>query len=104
MKKLVLFIHGLGGDADGTWQKFPELMRTDTKLTELYDVKTFEYSTGAFGSKPSLASVRCGRFRAVLDDRQRLIASDLKTRLQRPAPSEVIAVEHAQRHHGLVEC
>jgi hypothetical protein len=38
MKKLVLFIHGLGGTADGTWRKFPELIRADTALAELYDV------------------------------------------------------------------
>lgn len=56
MKKLVLFIHGLGGDADGTWQKFPELVRGDGELGKLYDVMTFEYPSGAFGSKPSLAA------------------------------------------------
>ncbi|EGW23133.1 alpha/beta fold hydrolase [Methylobacter tundripaludum] len=56
MKKLVLFIHGLGGTADSTWQKFPALIRADIKLTELYDVETFEYDTGAVGSKPSLAT------------------------------------------------
>ena len=55
MKKLVLFVHGLGGAADGTWQRFPELIREDTELTELYDVRAFEYSSGAIGSKPSLA-------------------------------------------------
>ncbi|MCI0600171.1 MAG: hypothetical protein L0Y60_11755, partial [Beijerinckiaceae bacterium] len=56
MKKLVLFIHGLGGDADGTWQEFPDLMRADTELAELYDVETVEYDTGIFGSQPSLAA------------------------------------------------
>jgi triacylglycerol esterase/lipase EstA (alpha/beta hydrolase family) len=55
MKKLVLFIHGLGGTAEGTWQRFPELIREDPELTELYDIRTFEYSSGAIGSKPSLA-------------------------------------------------
>lgn len=55
MRKLVLFIHGLGGTANGTWQRFPELIREDTELKELYDVRTFEYSSGAIGSKPSLA-------------------------------------------------
>src|SRR5450631_14395 len=53
MKKLALFIHGLGGTAEGTWQKFPELVRADPELNQQYDVATFEYSSGAFGSKPS---------------------------------------------------
>lgn len=57
MKKLVLFIHGLGGDAAGTWKKFPELLRSDSELAALYDLEPFEYSTGAFGSKPPLATV-----------------------------------------------
>lgn len=75
MKKLVLFIHGLGGDADATWGKFPELMRTDTKLMELYDVKTLEYSTGAFGSKPSL--VNCAAILKTEIDNRYLAYSDI---------------------------
>ena len=42
-KKLVLFIHGLGGDADTTWGKFPELIRADGALLELYDVAKAAY-------------------------------------------------------------
>jgi Palmitoyl protein thioesterase len=55
MKKLVLFIHGLGGTADGTWQKFPELIRGDAELAKRYDVRTFKYRSGFLGPKPSLA-------------------------------------------------
>jgi hypothetical protein len=40
MKKLVLFIHGLGGSADGTWRKFPALIGADADLVGQYDVKT----------------------------------------------------------------
>jgi hypothetical protein len=56
MKKLILFIHGLGGSADGTWKKFPDLMSEDAELAEQYDVREIDYGSGAFWSKPSLAT------------------------------------------------
>ncbi len=56
MKKLALFIHGLGGDAGSTWGQFPELIRAETKVAELYDVDSVNYDTGFFGSQPSLAA------------------------------------------------
>lgn len=56
MKKLVLFIHGIGGDADSTWGKFPELIREDGELSKLYDVGKTAYDTGFVGSQPSLAA------------------------------------------------
>jgi hypothetical protein len=68
MNKLVLFIHGLGGDAEGTWQKFPGLMRADSEISKLYDVKTCNYSTGFFGSKPSLATC-AGILKTEIDSR-----------------------------------
>lgn len=82
MKKLILFIHGLGGSADGTWKKFPELLRKDAELTEHYDVETIEYSTGAFGSKPSLKTC------AVI----------LKTETENryPAYSDIALIAHGQ--------
>jgi triacylglycerol esterase/lipase EstA (alpha/beta hydrolase family) len=55
VKKLVLLIHGLGGAADGTWLKFPELLHQDADLAEQYDVVAIDYSSGAFGPKPGLA-------------------------------------------------
>ncbi len=54
MKKLILFIHGLGGSADGTWRKFFALIRADTDLIGQYDVKTYKCKSGVFWSKPSL--------------------------------------------------
>jgi pimeloyl-ACP methyl ester carboxylesterase len=82
MKKLVLFIHGLGGSAGGTWQGFPELMRKDAELTKLYEVDTIEYSTGVFGSKPSLATC----------------AAILKTEIENryPSYSEIALIAHSQ--------
>jgi pimeloyl-ACP methyl ester carboxylesterase len=56
MTKLVLFIHGFGGDADSTWKQFPELIRADGELTKLYNVYSVSYDTGFVGSQPSLAS------------------------------------------------
>ena len=55
-KKLILFIHGLGGSAEGTWKQFPKLLRDDADLVSQYEVKTFEYPTAIVGSKPSLAT------------------------------------------------
>src|SRR5262249_41852235 len=55
VKKLVLLIHGLGGAADGTWLKFPDLLRQDADLAAQYDVVAIDYSSGAFGPKPGLA-------------------------------------------------
>ena len=82
MKKLVLFIHGLGGDAEGTWKIFPELIRADSKVAALYDVKTFEYKTGLFGSQSPLA----------------LVAAELKTEIDNRYKdySDVALIAHSQ--------
>lgn len=52
---LILFVHGLGGNASSTWGKFPELIKQDPALSE-YDTDFFEYPTSFFGlpflSKP----------------------------------------------------
>jgi hypothetical protein len=82
MKRLVLFIHGLGGSAEGTWQKFPQLTREDSELSALYDVRTFEYSTGILGSKPSLATC----------------ASILKTEIENRYPdyNDIALIVHSQ--------
>ena len=66
MKKLVLFIHGLGGDAAGTWLKFPDLIKQDPELRENYDAESVQYPTGKVGSQPSLAT--CA---AILKNRNR---------------------------------
>jgi triacylglycerol esterase/lipase EstA (alpha/beta hydrolase family) len=82
MTKLILFIHGLGGTADGTWKKFPQLLREDASLADHYDVATFEYPTGAFGSKPSLP----------------ICAASLKTEIENryPAYSDIALIAHSQ--------
>ncbi len=56
MKKLALFIHGLGGDAPGTWEKFPVLLRKDVEIAGQYDVASVEYDTGFFRRQPSLGA------------------------------------------------
>lgn len=82
MKKLVLFIHGLGGSAKGTWKNFPVLIGSDPALADQYDVAAFEYSTGGIGSKPSLAK----------------IAAILKTEVDNryPAYSDIALIAHSQ--------
>ncbi len=54
MKKLLLFIHGLGGD-EKTWGSFPNLIRDDTKLNR-FDVKIYEYPTSLIRAK-SIVSI-----------------------------------------------
>jgi PAS domain-containing protein len=82
MKKLALFIHGLGGGPDSTWKKFPGLIRADKRLAELYDVGTFEYSTGIIGSRPPLA----------------ICAAGLRTEIERryPGYSDIALIAHSQ--------
>jgi HAD superfamily phosphoserine phosphatase-like hydrolase len=43
-KGLILFVHGLGGSAAGSWEKFPELVCADPQFAN-YDVGFFEYPT-----------------------------------------------------------
>lgn len=44
---LVVFIHGLGGDAVNTWAKFPALLGADTGVASRYaNFASFEYDTG----------------------------------------------------------
>ena len=54
MKKLALFVHGLGGSAEGTWRAFPKLIENDAELSGQYDVRSFHYSTSIAGPAPSL--------------------------------------------------
>jgi hypothetical protein len=46
--RLVLFIHGWrGADNESTWAKFPDLIRSDTKLSREFDVALFGYASAA---------------------------------------------------------
>src|SRR6185295_18449640 len=42
---LLLFVHGLGGDAIGTWRGFPELINRDGELSSRFDVGFFQFPT-----------------------------------------------------------
>lgn len=53
-KKLVLFIHGLTGNATDTWGKFPELLRSHDSIGKTHEVAVWEYPTGVCAGKPSL--------------------------------------------------
>ncbi len=57
MKKLILFIHGLGGSSD-TWGKFPELIEEDTSVDkDAYEFVTYEYSSPHIDPKATLSIV-----------------------------------------------
>ncbi|WP_319584735.1 hypothetical protein [uncultured Pseudodesulfovibrio sp.] len=45
MKELLLFIHGLGGNADSTWGSFKDLLSDDEDIRKRYDIAFFEYRT-----------------------------------------------------------
>jgi ribosomal protein S10 len=84
MKKLVLFIHGLGGAADKTWKKFPDLLREDAEITEQYDVAAIDYSSGPFGSKPGLP-ICAG-----------ILKSEIEHRYSAYSDSEIALIAHSQ--------
>src|ERR1022692_3936539 len=44
---LILFVHGLGGDARTTWGIFPQLIQNDPEL-QSYDLHFFSYPTSLF--------------------------------------------------------
>ena len=58
MKKLALFIHGLGGSAAGTWKQaldslgFDDLLRSDAEIVEQFG--KVDYPSKAWGKKPGL--------------------------------------------------
>jgi HAD superfamily phosphoserine phosphatase-like hydrolase len=45
--RLILFVHGLGGDPHITWGNFPDLIRSDKDL-QGYDVASFSYPTSLY--------------------------------------------------------
>lgn len=47
-KKVVLFIHGLGGDSKKTWGKFPELIEKDKELDEKFGIEYYSFPTSLF--------------------------------------------------------
>jgi len=55
-KSVILFVHGLGGDATTTWGNFFDLIKTDPGLKD-YDTASFSYPTSLFNipffSRPS---------------------------------------------------
>jgi pimeloyl-ACP methyl ester carboxylesterase len=44
-KTLVLFIHGLGGSGEETWDKFPQFLRQDEEFARKYEIAFFSYPT-----------------------------------------------------------
>ena len=54
MKKLILFVHGLGGSEE-TWGEFPKLIKEDSNFNN-FDVKLFTYKTSLMRIK-SVASL-----------------------------------------------
>jgi hypothetical protein len=48
MKKLILFIHGLGGDSRKTWGKFPVLIEKDNDLSKNYYIGYYSFPTSLF--------------------------------------------------------
>ena len=47
-KTLLLFIHGLGGESQKTWGKFPQLIEDDAQLSSKLDVEFYSFPTAIF--------------------------------------------------------
>jgi pimeloyl-ACP methyl ester carboxylesterase len=57
-KRMVLFIHGLGGDSKATWLDFPELLRSDLDVSARYqNIESFGYATSKIGSSEPLGKI-----------------------------------------------
>ena len=57
-KRLVVFLHGLGGDAVGTWAQFPELLREDNDVASRYaKIDSWKYQTSVVGETKSLNDI-----------------------------------------------
>lgn len=81
-KKLILFIHGLAGNASDTWGMFPELFRSHDFIGKTHTVAVWEYPTGVLAGKPDL----------------QLIADGLKTTIDIEYNDfkEIIIIAHSQ--------
>ena len=85
-KKLVLLIHGLGGDAKGTWQRFPELIRSDLDLAPRYDVGFYGYPSG-------LVRLPFGRKMSSIQYLARGLATEIRNRYA--SYEEVVLIGHS---------
>jgi HAD superfamily phosphoserine phosphatase-like hydrolase len=82
---LILFVHGLGGDAQATWGLFPQLIRDDSELRD-YDVRLFSYPTSLF-SLPW--SKKYPRIQTLADS----LRTDIENRF--PTQTNIILVCHS---------
>jgi hypothetical protein len=56
--RLLVLIHGLGGDAVTTWAKFPSLLRDDQDIFNRYNkIESFQYETKKAGATQPLAKI-----------------------------------------------
>jgi len=82
---LILFVHGLGGDAEATWRGFPELIRQDVELKG-YDLQFFGYPT-------SLFSFPWSRKRPKIQTLSEALRSEINNRY--PERKDIILVCHS---------
>lgn len=56
-KRMVVFIHGLGGDWEGTWGRFPSLLMDEPRIRRNFETSYYSYPTSVgrlpFSSKPA---------------------------------------------------
>ena len=56
--RIIVFVHGLGGDAVDTWALFPALLKHDHEIVSRYSgVETFQYATSILGASAPLSRV-----------------------------------------------
>lgn len=63
---LILFVHGFRGDADQTWQRFPDLLLHEGQgFAQDYEIASFGYRTGILGNWERLETLT-GRLRTFI--------------------------------------
>ncbi len=72
-RRLVLLVHGLGGSGEGTWARFPELIRNDSELGPSFDVCFYEYPT-------ALSRLPLGEKMPKIQDLARGLATEIRNR------------------------
>ncbi|MCH9739824.1 MAG: alpha/beta hydrolase [Epsilonproteobacteria bacterium] len=84
MSKLILFIHGLGGDKE-TWGNFETIIQEDTSFDSSYKVEFYEYNTALLIAKGILPHLGWGgkllslvfKDKPKIQDVARLLRSDI---------------------------
>lgn len=89
-KKLLLFVHGIFGSPEGTWQNFPDLVKNDPSLGNEFDVDFHKYPSTYWCSGVWYLPTRC-----VLDVETLADALGTQINNQHRAYNEIVLATHS---------